>query len=118
MRYDGRRVAWEESLNVTEGVTMISMSASDGIAVLNCSNNNSYYLYGYSLTDGSKIWNKTAAWITNNHGKHMSRPAIVGNKVYNRPGVFDLHTGTLIRTTSAMNGGCGTYSCTWFKFTS
>lgn len=41
----------------------------------------------------------------------MSRPAIVGDRLYVRPAVFDLKTGE--RQSETMpGGGCGTYACT------
>ena len=41
----------------------------------------------------------------------MSRPAIVGNRLFVRPKVFDLRTG-LIEKKLVPAGGCGTYAAT------
>lgn len=78
------------------------------------SNNWKYYIYSYNITDGSFLWtNSDIGWMKySHHGKHMARPAIVDNKIYVRPGIVDLDTGTLFKTTNEMYGGCGTYSCT------
>ena len=75
------------------------------------SSNTKYHVYGFSAKDGKQLWNVSFDWKSDNHGRHMSRPAIVGGKVYVRPRVIDLATGKLDKIIMP-DGGCGTYALT------
>lgn len=112
LNLDNGSKLWEQNLSIVEGRTMVNLSASQGKVVISTSNSNYYNIYAHHLATGVKAWERKVSWISTHHGRHMSRPAIVDNKIYNRPDIIDLHTGALVRTTSQMTGGCGTYSCT------
>jgi hypothetical protein len=87
------------------------LAQSDNQLVLVSSTDKHYHTYVYQAKDGTPIWKKRFAWQSDNHGGHMSRPAIVDNTLYVRPRVFELGTGLeLSRKLPA--GGCGTYACT------
>ena len=50
-------------------------------------------LYAFDAQTGRSEWRKKFAWEVDHHGKHLSRPAIVGGHVIVRPLVFELATG-------------------------
>ena len=102
-------VLWEKPLSVHPGAPTFFMACGEGKIVIVSSANEKFYIYTYDATDGTPIWNKTAAWLKDNHGGHMSRPAIANNTLYVRPAVYELSTGKLIDQ-QLPGGGCGTYA--------
>jgi hypothetical protein len=50
------------------------------------------------------------SFILTDHGSHLSRPAIVGQRLFVRPAVFDLTIGAKLPEVIPV-GGCGTYAC-------
>ena len=106
----GKKV-WEKPLSSAAGTVVFYLAQSDDHLVLVSSTDKHYHTYVYQAKDGTPIWKKRFAWQSDNHGGHMSRPAIVDNTLYVRPRVFELGTGLeLSRKLPA--GGCGTYACT------
>ncbi len=106
----GKKV-WEKPLTSAPGTVVFYLAQSDNQLVLVSSTDKHYHTYVYQTKDGTPIWKKRFAWQSDNHGGHMSRPAIVDNTLYVRPRVFELGTGLeLSRKLPA--GGCGTYACT------
>ena len=102
---------WEKPLTSAPGTVVFYLAQSDNQLVLVSSTDKHYHTYVYQAKDGTPIWKKRFAWQSDNHGGHMSRPAIVDNTLYVRPRVFELGTGLeLSRKLPA--GGCGTYACT------
>jgi outer membrane protein assembly factor BamB len=111
------KTVWEQSLAVEPGIVVFYMAYADGRLVINSSNNKRYDVYAFDATNGKSAWHQTAGWPDGkgDHGKAMSRPAIVGGSVYVRPSGFDLKTGKLLSVTMPA-GGCGTYAATTRAF--
>ncbi len=103
---------WQTPLTITEGTSMISLAISRGVIVVNSSHAGNYHIYGFNLQTGKDIWATKIPWVSNHHGGHLARPAIVDNKIYNNPGILDLYTGKQYRIQKQIRGKCGTYSCT------
>jgi outer membrane protein assembly factor BamB len=70
--------------------------------------NGTFFLTVLNAEDGSERYKKSFAWIRGNHGWHMSRPLIVGDRLVVRPKVFSLKTGKELAT-NVFNGHCGSY---------
>lgn len=106
-------VRWEQPLNVPAGKVALYSACNGGRFVLVSSTDRQYHVHTFAISDGSEVWKKSIPWGKGkaDHGSHLSRPAIVGNQLFVRPGVFDLQTGTLSKLTIPV-GGCGTYAAT------
>ena len=104
---------WEQPIDTHDGVTMFSLASSGDTLALVASGAGKFHAYTYNATDGSSKWDHGFDWPGGkyDHGKAMSRPAIVGNTLYVRPKAFDLATGNVLDKT-VPGGGCGTYACT------
>jgi len=99
---------WEKPINTVDGIVMFHMAyANNSLFILSSSNNN-YNLYAYNASTGKEKWEATQPWMSNNHGGHMSRPAIVGNTLCLRPYTFNIESGELLDIRMP-GGGCGTY---------
>ncbi|MCA9259760.1 MAG: hypothetical protein KDA61_11195, partial [Planctomycetales bacterium] len=73
-----------------------------------------FHTYAFTDSDGAPKWDVEFAWGKGgkaDHGSHLSRPAIVGDRVFVRPRVLDLQTGE-VRPELIPEGKCGTYACT------
>ncbi|NOY80284.1 MAG: PQQ-binding-like beta-propeller repeat protein [Kiritimatiellaeota bacterium] len=103
----GRRL-WEKPLRTAPGTVVFFLAAGSGRLVLLASDKK-YHVYGFEAETGKALWNVEFDWPKDNHGGHMSRPAIVGNRVYVRPRVIDLNTGKVSDKPMPL-GACGTYS--------
>jgi outer membrane protein assembly factor BamB/2-polyprenyl-3-methyl-5-hydroxy-6-metoxy-1,4-benzoquinol methylase len=103
----------EQPLSVTAGQVACYLAHSDQHLVLVTSANKSYHVYAYSANACDQLWEATFPWGKGkaDHGSHLSRPAIVGNKVFVRPAVLDLESGKRLPMSIPM-GGCGTYAAT------
>ena len=67
----------------------------------------------FRQADGKQTWTQSFGWFENkgDHGKAISRPAIVGGRVYVRPKVLDLASGEILGI-EMPKGKCGTYAAT------
>lgn len=104
---------WEQKLAPTSPQVIYYLAHGGDQLTLVSSSNAEYQIESRSATDGRKRWSQTAAWPggKGDHGKAMSRPAIVGDKLFVRPAVFSIQDGTKLPATMP-GGGCGTYACT------
>jgi len=105
---------WEKPLDgIVPGTVVLYMAHTDGRLVLVASHNgdNKYHTYAIDAADGKPLWDVHFPWPSDNHGKHMSRPAIAHGKVFVRPKVIDLTTGKMLEQPMP-DGGCGTYALT------
>ena len=107
------RKAWERKLSDVDGSVMVSLAQSGGKLVLATSGNGRYDVHTFDAADGKPGWKNRFRWPggKSDHGKAMSRPAIVGGRVFVRPQVMELKTGKLLPI-KIPAGGCGTYACT------
>lgn len=104
---------WQAPIDIEDGTVVCYMASGGGKLVVVSSNNKKYDVYAFDQATGQSLWHKSFGWPEGkgDHGKAMSRPAIVGNRVFVRPRVLDLKTGELLPITMP-GGGCGTYAAT------
>ncbi|MGI9457928.1 MAG: PQQ-binding-like beta-propeller repeat protein, partial [Aeoliella sp.] len=106
---------WEKPLEIVTPDVALSLAYSNGRLVLVGSNaaSKSFHVYNFAADDGYSVWNRAVGWGkgTNDHGTHLSRPAIVGSRLVVRPAVMNLANGDLSDSQMPVSG-CGTYSCT------
>lgn len=103
----------ERELSIVGGDVVIYLAHSGEHLVLVSSANTTYHVYSFSGEDCKPIWDTTFRWGKGkaDHGSHLSRPAIVGDKLFVRPAVMDLKTGQRLPLTIPV-AGCGTYAAT------
>lgn len=94
------------------GTTAFYLVYSQGKLLLSSSSGNQFALYVMESADASLAWETQFAWQANHHGKHLARPAVVGNLVFLRPKVMDLETGSVFDLDFPDGHQCGTYTLT------
>ncbi len=106
----GRRM-WQKPIDTADGTVMFSMAHGGGTLVVVASTNGKFHTTAFNANDGRELWTTASDWSggKGDHGKAMSRPAIVEDKIYVRPAVLDLKTGAL-QESKMPDGGCGTYA--------
>lgn len=105
--------AWEVPINTVDGIVVFYMAKGGDQLILTSSSDRNYNVYAFDSKDGTQVWEQSFGWLNGkgDHGKAMSRPAIVGNTVYVRPQTLDLKTGEILPL-KMPGGGCGTYAAT------
>ena len=103
---------WEEPIDTADGTVVFYMAHGKGRLVIVSSTDAKYHVYGFTDDAGQPVWSQSFGWLggKGDHGKAMSRPAIVGGRVYVRPQAFSLADGTP-SSPNMPGGGCGTYAC-------
>ena len=103
----------DQALSVVGGKVVFYLAAGEGRLVLVSSADKKYHVYGFTTEDGRPVWACTFSWGKGkaDHGSHLSRPAIVGEKLFVRPAVLDLATGKRLPLEIPV-AGCGTYAAT------
>ncbi len=106
-------VAWERPLQTSPGTVAFYLAHGGDRLVTVSSHDNQFHVNTFSDDSGQPLWKRSFRWYANkgDHGKALSRPAIVGNRLYVRPQAIDLATGQLLPQ-QLPAGGCGTYACT------
>ena len=107
------QVKWERPLDTADGTVAFYAAHGDSTLVLVASTQRQYSIYAIDSATGNDLWDEVIPWGKGkaDHGSHLSRPAIVEQRLYVRPGVFDLRTGTP-QPLQIPVGGCGTYAAT------
>jgi hypothetical protein len=107
------QVKWERPLDTADGTIAFYAAYGDSTLVLVSSTQLQYFVYAAEGATGKDLWSATIPWGKGkaDHGSHLSRPAIVEQRLYVRPGVFDLRSGKLLPLQIPV-GGCGTYAAT------
>ncbi|MBT3748619.1 MAG: PQQ-binding-like beta-propeller repeat protein [Bacteroidetes bacterium] len=104
---------YEKALEHYPGKTAYCMAAGNGKIVILSSAESNYHIYTHSATDGELLWSDDIPWFHSNHGGHLSRPAIVGNKLIIKPSIYDLESGIQIDYNVPKSGhGCASYALT------
>nr|MBC8291090.1 PQQ-binding-like beta-propeller repeat protein [Planctomycetota bacterium] len=103
---------WEKPIDTEDGVAAFSLAHAKNRLIAVSSNDKNYNVYSFAADGGKQQWKQTFGWIEGkgDHGKAMSRPAIIGDRVFVRPRVLSLNDGKLLEQTMP-GGGCGTYAC-------
>ena len=104
---------WQQPIDTENGDVVFYLAHSQDRLVIVASTHGRYHVYGFSTQRGEPVWEQRVDWPEGkgDHGKAMSRPAIVGGQVYVRPGAFSLADGRPLPQ-AVPPGGCGTYACT------
>lgn len=118
----GKRL-WERKLDVPRGFSVVTAHGADRLAVIVSSNRGAFDIYGFEPGSGKPVWKAESPWENKgdkgvkagHHGSHLQRPAIVGDSMYLRPGVFNIRTGERIATIKKPGHGCGTYAATAYS---
>ncbi|MEO2164402.1 MAG: PQQ-binding-like beta-propeller repeat protein [bacterium] len=103
---------WQREAKPMAGTVAFYLAHTDGHLVLLSSSGGHSALYAFDADTGESRWRNKYAWEADHHGKHLSRPALVGGKVYARPGVFDLETGEILDMAFPEGHQCGSYAAT------
>lgn len=104
---------WRKKINTIPGITMYSMAAGDGKYVIVSSSDWKYEIYVYSSVKGALLWKKEQQWFHGDHGGHLSRPAIVNNRLVVKPAHYNLETGQQYDYNVPKSGhGCASYALT------
>jgi len=108
---DTGKVNWEKKLDTEPGITTYFMAASKDYNVIVSSFKGNYYIYTYNATNGDLVWAKEQSWFADNHGGHLSRPAIVKNKLIVKPAIYKLDSGEKLKMEIPKAGhGCASYA--------
>jgi outer membrane protein assembly factor BamB len=105
--------AWKKRVKHMPGISMYSMAAGTGKLVVVSSHDWKYKIYCYDSNSGKLIWEKEQKWFQSHHGSHLSRPAIVKNRLIVKPVIYHLNTGEQQEVNVPKSGhGCATYALT------
>ena len=104
------RLLWERPARPMPGHVAFYLAASAGRLVLLSSSGGAFALYAFDAASGESLWRRKFGWEVDHHGKHLSRPAVVGGRVYVRPLVFDLESGDELPLPFPAGHQCGTYT--------
>ena len=105
---------WERPLDTVDGNVAFYMAQSKDRLVIVSSSDKTFHVSTYASDGGKPLWEQKVGWKEGkgDHGKAMSRPAIVGDKLFIRPQVLSLTDGKVLPLTMPTGHGCGTYACT------
>ena len=108
----GKKV-WERSIDTANGDVGFHLAHAQDTLTLVASTGGRYHVHTYEAGDGEPRWNTQFAWGKRkaDHGSHLSRPVIVGKRLYVRPAVLNLADGKILPIKIPV-GGCGTYVAT------
>ncbi|MDH3585290.1 MAG: PQQ-like beta-propeller repeat protein, partial [Phycisphaerae bacterium] len=108
----GRKVL-DEPIDTADGTVVFYMAHGGGKLVIVSSGDKAYDVYALDAATGKAAWHQRFDWPggKGDHGKAMSRPAIVGDKLFVRPRVLNVRTGKDLGMRMPP-GGCGTYAAT------
>ena len=100
---------WETAIDTGDGNIMFTMGYGGGrFVIVAAVGNGTFNVCSFKAADGSAAWRTDVPWLEKHHGGHMSRPAIVDDKVFVRPRVIGLADGKILG--NMPKGGCGTYA--------
>jgi hypothetical protein len=101
---------WDTPARPMPGVSAFYGVASAEQYLLQTSDAGNFAVYSLDINNGSMKWRGKYAWEADHHGKHLSRPAIVADKIYLRPLTLDLATGNVLADKFPVGHQCGTYT--------
>ncbi len=103
---------WSQAIHPLVGKASFSMATSGGKIVIVSSESGRFGVYAYDAKNGAALWDKTLKWEANHHGRHLSRPAIVGEKLIVRPYVMNLNSGNIQSQAFPKGHTCASYCAT------
>lgn len=104
---------WETRLKITPALTAFFMAAGNEKYVVVSSSKGQYDIKTFNSNDGKNSWNRIQKWFEGHHGAHMSKPAIVGDRLVQKPAIYKLETGEQLAFNVPKAGhGCAHYALT------
>jgi outer membrane protein assembly factor BamB len=105
---------WERPIDTVDGTVAFSMAHAKDRLVIVSSSDKEFHVSACSHDGGAPLWEQKVGWIEGkgDHGKALSRPAIVGDRLFVRPQVLSLTDGKVLPLSMPTSHGCGTYACT------
>lgn len=101
---------WETEARPLPGVSAVYGVLAGGKFLLQTSDAGQFALYAIDAKSGESLWRGKYAWEADHHGKHLSRPAVVDNKIYLRPLTLALESGEVLAKQFPVGHQCGTYT--------
>lgn len=103
---------WERSIDTEDGEAVFYLATQREKLVIVASGSGKYHVSVYDEGNGKLAWEDRFDWPggAHDHGKAMSRPAMINGNLFVRPRVFDLASGRTLAKVMP-GGGCGTYAC-------
>jgi outer membrane protein assembly factor BamB len=103
---------WEEPIDPDDGLSVFYLAYQREKLVLVSSGEKMYHVSAYDANHGKLAWEDRFGWPqgSHDHGKAMSRPAMINGNLFVRPRVYDLSSGRTLAKVMP-SGGCGTYAC-------
>ncbi len=102
---------WETPAKPMPGVAALYGVSTTEQYLLQTSTGGEFAMYSLDLEDGAMQWRGKYGWEADHHGKHLSRPAVVGDKIYLRPLTLDRKTGNVLAKSFPAGHQCGTSTC-------
>lgn len=110
---DSGKKLWETRVKTFPGKTSYFMVAGSGKYVVAASQDGMYEVQAFNEDNGDLLWKKKQKWFHGDHGAHMSKPAIVGNRLMVKPVLYNLETGDeLDYNVPKVGHGCAHYALT------
>ena len=110
--YTGEKL-YEQKFSTIAGKTTYFMTVNSETCVVVSSGDNKYDIVAFDPSSGKQIWMKEQPWFHSNHGAHMSKPAIAGDRLIVKPAIYNVHTGeSLGYNTPKVGHGCASYALT------
>ena len=101
---------YEQEFTTQPGQTTYHLAVNTGKAVVVSSASKQYEVVAFDVATGKECWRAMQPWFHNNHGAHMSKPAIAGDRLVVKPGIYNVHTGErLAYNTPKVGHGCASY---------
>ena len=108
--YTGKQL-YEQKFSTLPGQTVYFMAVNSGKCVVVSSADWKYDVQAFDVATGAPVWKAEQKWFHNNHGAHMSKPAIAGDRLIVKPAVYNVHTGErLAYNTPKVGHGCASYA--------
>ncbi len=104
------KMNWETPALPMPGVSAVYGVVAENKYLLQSSQSGNFAMYALDCDSGKMIWRGKYDWEADHHGKHLSRPAVVGGKVYMRPLTLDLENGNVLAKQFPVGHQCGTYT--------
>lgn len=107
---DSGEKIWESAAKPIQGVAAFYGVCAGDKYLIQSSKEGDFALYALDMKTGKNLWRGKYPWEADHHGKHLSRPAVVNNKVYLRPFTLDLDSGEVLAKQFPGGHQCGTYT--------
>lgn len=108
--YTGEKL-YEQPFSTIAGKTVYFMAVNSGKCVIVSSADWKYDIQAFEVATGKPAWKTEQKWFHNNHGAHMSKPAIAGDRLIVKPAIYNVHTGErLAYNTPKVGHGCASYA--------